>query len=302
MPFNPSVRTFDIQNAYWLAKASQLAYSGDGNDVALQYAAWGFDQCQFYDRGGTQAFVAKSPAATLVAFRGTQPTLLEDWLADLNFVAGPDPLFDNKQVHRGFRGALDAIWTSGAAGSGLTSDIPADVPVWFTGHSLGGALATIAAARWEKAHANTTAGVCTFGSPRVGSKGFAEAYDALLFARTFRFVHDADIVPRFPQRKMGFWHVGTFVFLDNLGTLSFKRKPWQELLDVIDPVRIRDATDALVIRRLTGLGEWLADTVIAREERISDHVLERYIAHIARAANGPGPIASPPADPWHEYE
>lgn len=302
MAFDPSVRTFNIQNAYWLAKASQLAYSGDRNDVALQYGAWGFDQCQFYDRRGTQALIAKGPAATLVAFRGTEPTLLEDWLADLSFLQGPDPHFDNLEVHGGFRNALDMIWDTGVSGSSLASGIPTNIPVWFTGHSLGGALATLAAARWARSHMDMTGGVYTFGSPRVGSKAFAQAYDQLLYQRTFRFVHDADIVPRFPQRQMGFWHVGTFAFLDNLGALSFRRKPWLELLDVIDPVRIRDATDALIIRRLTGAGEWLADTARAREERISDHVLERYIAHIARSANGPGPIPSPPTTEWHEYD
>jgi triacylglycerol lipase len=73
--------------------------------------------------------------------------------------------------------------------------------LWLTGHSLGGALAMLAAnelfSRAERGAA-PIAGVYTFGQPRVGNAGFRDAYDTLLKGRTFRIVHGDDVVPRIP--------------------------------------------------------------------------------------------------------
>jgi triacylglycerol lipase len=65
--------------------------------------------------------------------------------------------------------------------------------VWFAGHSLGAALATLAADRFPAA-----AGVCTIGSPRVGDRAFAAEFDARFGARALRFVNDTDIVTHVP--------------------------------------------------------------------------------------------------------
>lgn len=56
--------------------------------------------------------------------------------------------------------------------------------VWFTGHSLGAALATLAADLFEPAR-----GVCTLGSPRVGDVAFATLFDARFRQRSARYVN-----------------------------------------------------------------------------------------------------------------
>ena len=124
----------------------------------------------------------------------------------------------------------------------------ARLPVVVTGHSLGGALATLAAfelaasgydaaeagkqeRQTERLMAHTNAfgaasappppppraralveGVRTFGSPRVGDILFAAAYRAVLGDRTWRVTHAHDVVPSVPVRVMGFHHVPTEVF------------------------------------------------------------------------------------------
>ena len=123
--------------------------------------------------------------------------------------------------------------------------IQIDVPVVVTGHSLGGALATLAAfelaaSGYETSVTSVTsvtrdtdgvekslppppppppprarafvAGVRTFGSPRVGDILFAAAYRAVLGDRTWRVTHAHDVVPSVPVRLMGFHHVPTEVF------------------------------------------------------------------------------------------
>jgi hypothetical protein len=70
-----------------------------------------------------------------------------------------------------------------------------DERIWITGHSLGGALAVLAAAVLKFEAGRDIAGLYTYGRPRVGDNAFCEALDAALTGRFFRYVNDQDIVP-----------------------------------------------------------------------------------------------------------
>jgi hypothetical protein len=74
-------------------------------------------------------------------------------------------------------------------------------PLFITGHSLGGGLATIAAYRLMKMGLNVT-GLYTFGSPRVGNGAFVRSFLKLAHRRTdggiYRFVNHNDAVARVP--------------------------------------------------------------------------------------------------------
>ncbi|CAM9374123.1 unnamed protein product, partial [Ectocarpus fasciculatus] len=74
------------------------------------------------------------------------------------------------------------------------SDCPDDArcrKVYFTGHSLGGALATLAA--YDIAPCPLTIGVYSFGSPKVGNWVLSQLYNQLI-PDTFRVVVDGDVV------------------------------------------------------------------------------------------------------------
>lgn len=78
----------------------------------------------------------------------------------------------------------------------------------ITGHSLGGALATLAAIDF----ALTEVGrfdieLYTFGAPRVGNKQFQELYNKHI-PKAFRFVNGLDIVPSVPRTWQGYHHIG----------------------------------------------------------------------------------------------
>ena len=96
----------------------------------------------------------------------------------------------------------------------------------FTGHSLGGALATLCAyefAHLEFSDASGNGGidrliVYNFGSPRVGSGAFASHFDSSL-PDCWRVVNAADLVPRVP-RLLGYAHVGHAVPLKSDGTFD----------------------------------------------------------------------------------
>ena len=111
-----------------------------------------------------------------------------------------------------------------AAGSSSSSPSSSAAPwtILLTGHSLGGALATLCA--YELAHLELADAaverlvVYNFGSPRVGSGAFAAHFDASL-PDAWRVVNAADLVPRVP-RLLGYAHVGHAVPLRSDGTFD----------------------------------------------------------------------------------
>jgi triacylglycerol lipase len=70
-------------------------------------------------------------------------------------------------------------------------------PVWFCGHSLGAALATIAAYKYR----DRAQGLYTFGSPRVGNGRFVNALIKSL-RNIHRFVHHRDVVTTVPPEGL----------------------------------------------------------------------------------------------------
>lgn len=146
------------------------------------------------------AFEGTSPFAVLV-FRGTEQNI-KDYLTDLE--TGNVSLVGNKKdVHAGFTEALDSVWNEiDAALAQLFC------PIFYTGHSLGAALATLAAAR----HAPSA--VYTFGSPRVGNQAFITS---LCNVPIYRIVDDEDVVTTVPSEALGFLHVGTELLLNAPG-------------------------------------------------------------------------------------
>mmetsp|Transcript_3399 Transcript_3399/g.526 ORF Transcript_3399/g.526 Transcript_3399/m.526 type:complete len:145 (-) Transcript_3399:143-577(-) len=83
----------------------------------------------------------------------------------------------------------------------------------ISGHSLGGAVATIFAAHLLKLGYPVTE-LVTFGSPRVGNKEFA-MYVSSRIPKAIRIVHNRDPVPCVPLLKQGFLHVSTLYYYPN---------------------------------------------------------------------------------------
>jgi hypothetical protein len=85
----------------------------------------------------------------------------------------------------------------------------------LTGHSLGGALATVMAAEWHDFMPASL--IATFGQPAVGSGAFRMFFLQNYAKKFFRFVNDDDIVPRVPP---GYGHVGRLLHFDSQGGLK----------------------------------------------------------------------------------
>jgi hypothetical protein len=202
--FDPEVRTYSASNAWWLAELSRIVYRlGESESTSPLrplrrelLAAAGFEEIGFIrsDATGTGVLIVRSraPDFAVVVFRGTEQEL-QDYVHDADTLLVP--AFGNTAcVHRGFKRALNSVWTS--IDQALTS---IRCPIFFTGHSLGAALATLAAVRFA------AQGVYAFGSPRVGNASLAAR---LRDVPVFRIAHGNDVVCTVPPEFLGFCHVG----------------------------------------------------------------------------------------------
>jgi hypothetical protein len=205
-PFQANPRDFPRVNAWWLGESALLTYWNPADAIPIFEAA-GF-QCEFITADGTDCYVVAQADFVVVAFRGTQPDEWSDILADANIMLVP---WQTGMVHLGFKKAFDVIRPQLDT---ILARLAQGRTLWFCGHSLGAALATLAADDYPG-----TRGVCTLGSPRVGDSTFAHAFDTKLLGKTFRYVNDHDVVTHVPP-PIGYQHVDLRRFIAPDGAIS----------------------------------------------------------------------------------
>ncbi|MFE3071314.1 lipase family protein [Streptomyces sp. NPDC059247] len=260
--FDHRAKSYSVAHAYWLAKASELAYE-DEAAIERQARAWGFGQVRHHQTRftppfplkDTQAYTMASDDMIVTAFRGTEPAEIRDWLSDSSTPPWPGPARTG-YVHYGFAEALESVFpelrgTHAELGGGGRS-------VWFTGHSLGGALAMLAATRMYLEDPRLRAdGVVTFGQPRTCDRLLAAACDKGFKGRLYRFVNNNDIVPQLPPEPV-YTHVETLKYIDSSG-------------------RLRDSMGLVagLADRARGL---TADAFAPATDGVRDHAIGRYLA------------------------
>ncbi|MEO1297106.1 MAG: lipase family protein [Cyanobacteria bacterium J06636_16] len=213
----------------------------------------------------------KGPHIILI-FRGSQQ--FADWKTNFKFrlqkfAVAATPQTDaipTGEVHRGFQEAWESVekrvviqlkkwWTP-------------DKYFWITGHSLGGALASLAAISLEYQGFKVN-GLYTFGQPRVGDWKFTRQVNVRMCNRMFRYVNNNDVVPMVPPQfnvlnpTRLYGHMGQFRYFDARGKLqkkSFISQRWGDRL----------------IGFLLSLRQPGADFV-------ADHAMEFYVRYLQRA-------------------
>jgi hypothetical protein len=232
-PFVAGANSFNLVNAGWLADFALLAYGDEAfvkdklNLAGLTDAGF---HLQFFSSKTTQCFVAHNDAFAVLSFRGTEIDnfmgAFADWVRNLDFKPVDDA--SGGRVHRGFAQNIAAVWNDDANQNNVKRHLQQLLAsgtrtLWITGHSLGAALAVLAAERAGRDGGLQVSGVYTFGSPCVGDAGFREQYEARgLQSRTYRFVNSLDVVRRLPPGE-DYQHVGQLKFIDASGQLQKDR-------------------------------------------------------------------------------
>jgi len=135
----------------------------------------------------TTAFVMKTEKLDIIAFRGTQQ--LRDWLFNLSAIPVP---YAGRLCHGGFVAAHASIWGK------IKKHIDKEKNLLICGHSLGGALAELSAAKLYKSHPQLS--LVTFGKPNTFFKGFKRAMN---LNGQLSVVSGSDIVSRVPRLCYG---------------------------------------------------------------------------------------------------
>ncbi|MGN6546577.1 MAG: lipase family protein [Aureliella sp.] len=199
-----------------LALFSQQVYADDEETLDYLVRGMGFTKWVAV-RNPNQSMVGhvlSQGDVAVVAFRGTNPTELYDWLTNL------DVLFvttAHGRFHRGFTAAYNSLR------SDVSSFLDQAQPkrIWITGHSLGGAMALSCAVDLAVVKSMQPS-VVTFGQPRYADANGARWIDSMFRGHYVRFVHGSDIVPRVPFTVpwlFPYSHAGRFVAITDNGFL-----------------------------------------------------------------------------------
>lgn len=256
LPFDLATTTYSPAIAYALARISQISY-GPVAKIKADCAALGFNATCFgaCDVPEPAPFVAVNDSAIIACFRGTAD--FQDIVSDIRIHLTGGPLAG--KVHDGFLHDLSGFWLDVL--QAILDQQSAARSLWFTGHSLGAALSTLAVARCLERGLPVN-GLYDYGSPRCGDATFATAFDAK-FGQAYRFVYNQDVVTRAPPRLLGYQHVGQVKYIENDCQISTGMLGgWAEYLREVDYTL-----------------EELRQQQIAA---IADHRIENYIECLAR--------------------
>jgi triacylglycerol lipase len=224
-----AVAPYSLGTARAMAWMSQLAYeTADRNKVERICKLFELHLLDSVanDRDGgsdllpihTRAVIAEGHGAIIIAFAGTDPLIPGNWITDLD--VGLRFRFNERvtppALHSGFEKAYRSV--AGKVAEALAKR--SETPVLVTGHSMGAALAVIAADDLlsdKKLHPTAIYG---FGMPRVGDADFANRYNDRLGNTTYRLVHGSDIVATVPPSSFGFRHVGRLIRCGQAGRFA----------------------------------------------------------------------------------
>jgi triacylglycerol lipase len=230
------------------AKISATTYENP-KDSKSKFKALGYTIVEFFDVDGAQGYLLKGADAHVLSFRGTEVTEKSDVLADLK--AGKNLEASGGKVHVGFKDELNKLWPA------ITVSLANIDALYVTGHSLGAAMATIAASRIQ----TKVIALVTFGSPRAGNQEFVNS----LLVTHYRVQNNCDDVTKVPFLLMGFAHHGTHKYMNFDGEFR-DFTAWQQIKDMVRS-RLKARAKG---QKFIG---------------VFDHMMENYIAKLAKLGN-----------------
>ncbi len=279
---NPYKTSLDAGNAYWMARLAKAAYTKkpDGSpDTDAIKADLQKEDPDFIDIKGanaksSQGILVEHKKYFAIAFRGTDE--LSDWKDNLDLIPQEVLLKDSKEAslkgyfHKGFWDATNDIWQDlflsyqqrQAEDRKNRQTLKKPVrSLFLTGHSLGGAMATIAAAKLLQQDTPFISAY-TFGQPRAMTHQTATIFDGKAKFRFFRFQNNNDIVTRAPARLMNYSHVGSYMYIDEDQKIHNDIGFWYRFLDAVEGM--------------------IGDVPEGGLESIKDHDMDLYLAAVKK--------------------
>jgi Lipase (class 3) len=223
----------------------------------------------FVDGANTgRGYFASNDNQALLAFRGTEADNNNDKAADAEINRTPEA---GALVHSGFKRYLDAVWDQVTqCVAGYRANQP-NQNICITGHSLGGALATLAFTRLN----DPASSLITFGCPRLGNPSYCNLISTAAHTRAcYRAVDNLDIVTHSPPDFLNLYaHPPIAIYwLDQGHTLR------------IDPPNLPSDIDAIANLPAGFLTtHWMEGLPNPLPEPLADHSPVRYGHYIGKS-------------------
>ncbi len=255
-------------------------------DLGLDFTDPHFEErCEIYriDTDFTpdvQAIWVESPELVIAAFRGTEQDNFIDWTTDLatSFQLNHKYLpFWKRNVHKGYEQSLEILddWLQSEVNQLFKRYRNASkIPIFLTGHSMGGAIATLVMTTLLERNQKVSKdlrlnlkSIYTYGSPRVGNLNFAHTFEKLNLSErvgVFRMVHNKDVVTKAPC--LDYSHFGTNVQLFTPKSSSY---PSTQVSVLVNP---RPSDDY----NYCAWGPSFLDNLYNFKKYVRDHYLEAY--------------------------
>ena len=207
----------ELDLAYNMCKFSDMSYSSP-HRVPVHYES----SFTFLSEDDAQCYIWKQGGTMVISFRGTESLI--DVIADARIIQTELPLFEsgsnetNPKVHCGFMSQFMSLKPKLDEEVLTFTKNPENSTrmIYFTGHSLGGGLATIAALHYSYKVSNPIS-CTTFGSPRAGNNLFASLFNSKI-KRSHRFVNQEDPIPFVPS-DLFYEHVAGIRYIDRNGCI-----------------------------------------------------------------------------------
>ena len=267
MSFDPYKTKFQIDAAIWMARLADAVYTKveEGtkpdeetikkNLVNVPNLGRGVKKVFGYDKNSAQGMIVSHSTHIAVVFRGTDEW--RDWLDNIDALRTKHLFGD---FHQGFVASTLDIWKE-MNNQIKTLQKQQRRPVWFAGHSLGGAMATVAAANFIYDD-RPFYGAYTFGQPRCMDRDSSRIFNAEAKGLFYRFQNNNDLVSRIPARVMGYSHVGQCIYISEEKKLYSSPSWWFKFLDKLD-----GAVTAIKEKGFDGLEDHdIVDYVMAIED------------------------------------
>uniref|UniRef100_A0A914QYJ7 Fungal lipase-like domain-containing protein n=1 Tax=Panagrolaimus davidi TaxID=227884 RepID=A0A914QYJ7_9BILA len=176
--------------------------------------------CDVFEKDHCSGFtaVSHSDRAIIVAFRGSESFIQLITESTQTMFSSKVTFIGGGQVSEFLFKGFNTVWTNGMKDDVMTlKNTYYNYDIWVTGHSVGGAMASIAAATIVKTGIKPASNVIlyTFGQPRTGDKAFATSHDSMGM-QSYRLTHHRDMVAHVPPMNFeGYYHHEAEVWYDN---------------------------------------------------------------------------------------
>jgi len=244
--FDTSSNDFKLVNAWYLAEVSRLSYRVADNPSRNEILADAqLEEIKVITSKSNRCAILRSTRGGnpfhIVVFRGTSD--VRNWITNVSATTTTVPGYG--KVHKGFWSAVNTL------SDGLKMELEhVDTSIYYTGHSLGGALAILMSIK------TMPYAVYTLGSPRIGNQDFSESTREFPI---YRLINHLDIVPTLPLAGpvYRYQHTGKQIYFENENPDPQNKQP-----------NINSAFDATSF------------SITHPPEIIYDHAPINYVAHL----------------------